>query len=286
MKLAPIPLMAYSLIGLIILMVVGQVGNIPQTVIMFGAGNSLPFNSIIMISVIGGVISMILQQAMLTCTMAGMMTMGRTAMRREIPDVSEGFYVFRKFVPLAITGTLPILVMVPVIALALPVLMNNMSTFRSNASSAEIFSLLSQFMGIYAIGLLLYIIAWAFFFMAPIAVLVEDLPPGEAIMKSVTLASNNFFKIILFLIAYVFLNFVGFLACCIGYFFVQPWLSITSMLIYRDLANVHLVEPINKADGYSPYPREFDAHMPHVGDNPPQSPPTEQPTDYSKPPEP
>lgn len=287
MKLAPIPMMAYSLIGLIILMVVGQVGNIPQTVIMFGGGNNLSFESIIVISIIGGVISMLLQQATMTCTMAGMMSMGRTAMRREIPDVAEGFHVFRKFGPLAITGVLPILVMVPVIAIALPVLMNNMSTLRSNSSSADIFYVLSQFMGIYAIGFLLYIIAWAFFFMAPIAVLIEDLPPGEAIMKSATLASQNFFKIVLYLIAYVLLNFVGFLACCIGYFFVQPWLSITSMLIYRDLANVHLVEPINKADGYSPYPREFDAHMPHVGQNPPQAPPTvDQPTDYSKPPEP
>jgi len=287
MKLAPIPLMAFSLIGLMMLMVVGQVGNIPQAFIMFGGGNSLSFNSIIIISIVGTVISMILQQATMTCTMAGMMSMGRIAMRREIPDVSEGFHVFRKFAPLAITGILPILVMVPVIGLALPVLMNNMSTLRSDSSSPEIMALLSQFAGIYAIGGLLYIIAWAFFFMAPIAVLIEDLPPGEAIKKSVTLASGHFFKIVLYLIAYSILNIIGFFACCIGFFFVQPWLSITSMLIYRDLANIHLVEPIDKGEGYSPYPREFDAHMPHVGQNPPQAPPiTEQPIDYTKPPEP
>lgn len=287
MKLAPIPMMAFALIGLIVIMVVSQIGNIPQIFLMFGGGDSFSYQSIITLYVIGGVVNLILQQSMLTCTMAGMMNMGRTAMRREIPDVAEGFQAFRKFLPLAITGTLPILVLVPVIALAFPVLMNNMSALRSNSSSGEIFSLLSQFMGIYAIGGLLYIFAWAFFFMAPIAVLIEDLPAGEAIKKSVTLATNNFFKIVLYLIAYSLLNIAGAFACCIGIFFVQPWLAIASMLIYRDLANIHLIEPINKGEGYSPYPREFDAHMPHVGQNPPTSvPPTAPPTDYSKPPEP
>lgn len=283
MKVAPIPLMAFALIGLIILMVVGQIGNLPQTIIMFGAGNSMPMESLITISVIGGIVSMILQQATMTCSNAGMMMMGRTAMRRDIPDVSEGFYAYRKIVPLTITGVLPILVMIPVIAMVLPLLMNNMSALNGKSEEA-VFTFFSQFLGIYGIGILLYVVAWAFFFMAPIAVLIEDLPPGEAIAKSVRLASKNFFSIILYLIAYSILNIAGVFACCIGIFFVQPWLAITSMLIYRDLANIYLVEPTNQGQGYSPYPREFGTNMPNVGEQArTQVPPP--PDDYTRPPQ-
>lgn len=280
-KFAPIPFMAFALIGFIILMAVNVIGSIPQNIIMFGGFNNSDMSAILVVTAIGAIINMILQQSAMTANLAGSMVMGRTAMRRELPDVAEGFSAYKKFFALAITGIIPTLAFIPFLVIAMSMIMSNTQMFRGNVSESQLFGFLGQFFGIYAIGFVLYIIIWTLFFLAPVAVLIEDLPPGQAIAKSFKISSKNFFPLFFYLIVYCLLSVAGVCACIVGYFFVQPWLAVTTMLIYRDIANVPIISYDDQASGYSPYPRGIGAPMPSVSEQAR----TQIPDDPNKPPQ-
>lgn len=263
-----LPFAAFGLIGIIITMTAGQVGNVGQFVLMMNPSQELG-PGMLSVLALGSLVGLLFQMVAAMCSILGVSKMVQTQMAGFIPDVAEGFQPYRFVFPIAVT-------VLPMVAAFLPGTLMSVSLYdqilqldQSNMDIERFFAIWTGAMMLMLVSLVAMVIVGVLFSMAPFFVVHQGLSGGQALARSFHVCKKHFFG----LFGMHFLNSIiysiGFMCCCIGGAFTFPYVGVVMTLAFRDLANFPLVL-VPQATGYSPYPRA------EVGEMPP-TPPNEPP---------
>jgi uncharacterized membrane protein len=289
LKINPGTFIAFTLIGGIASYTVSQIVNLPQVLLMFGPdgfGNS----TFLGLSAVFTILANIALIGVFGSVKSGIMIMAQKVMRRQLPDIPEGFQQLNRFFTYSgcnITGWVFCLPFVLFSAFTLNSQLGELVNQRTPDFTTMLPMLIGA-SGAYVVAGLVLLFTYPLFALAVPAAFVENLGFKESIARSITLGKANYGNLLLFSLVAGILNYVGMTCCCLPFLFVYPWITIAFLLIYRDVSNLPLVSEFENAS-QTPYPREYGMTMPNFdatqseiprSDTPPVAPP-EPPTDQT-----
>lgn len=278
LKINPGTFVAFTLIGGLAAYTISQIVNIPQFLFMFSPeGLSGQFMTFSMVFAILANLSMI---AVLGFMRSGIMIMAQKVMRRQLPDIPEGFQQLNRFFTYAGANVSGWILTIPFMMFAGIAFGGQMSTLM-NQSRPDFTEMMPAMMGAstaYVLGGLVLLLTYPFFALAVPAAFLEKLNLVDSVKRSFELGKSNYGNLLLFSLVAGILNSAATYCCCLPVLFVYPWISIAYLLIYRDVANLPVVSEFENAS-QTPYPREYGMTMPTYTGSQTGLPPANLPVD-------
>ncbi len=263
LKINPGTFIAFTLIGAMGGYTISQIINFPQVFLMLSP-EGITNGSMLGISTVFSILANLALLAALGFVRSGIMIMAQKVMRRQLPDIPEGFQQLKRFFTYAGCNVSGWIISMPFMLFA-ALSMSSQMTSVFNERQPDFSKMIPMFVASgssYLLGGLVLFLTYPFFALAVPAAFVENLNFKDSIKRSFELGKASYGNLLLFSVVAGIINYAAMSCCCLPFLFVYPWITVSYLLIYRDVTNLPLVSEFENAS-QTPYPREYGMTMPN-----------------------